>query len=142
MEQGQLIERPRIDFLILADYAEVIAAKLYLMGGGWDRLTVPNFSLPVQFSVAVGAIVPWAATGSLNQLRLRIESEDGREVTSGLELQVRVERGDAAVRGQSFRAIVAVRTVWVLPGPGTYVLSASMNNSEPYRTTFHAVHPR
>ena len=29
-----------IEWLILADAAEVVGGKLYLMGGGWDRLTV------------------------------------------------------------------------------------------------------
>ena len=30
-----------VDWLILADSAQVTGGKLYMLGGGWDRLTVP-----------------------------------------------------------------------------------------------------
>ena len=32
-----------IEFLILADYAEAINNKLYIMGGAWNQITAPMF---------------------------------------------------------------------------------------------------
>jgi hypothetical protein len=31
-----------LDYLLVADGAQVVGGKLYLLGGGWDRLTVPD----------------------------------------------------------------------------------------------------
>jgi len=31
-----------VEWLILADAAQVVGNKLYLMGGGWDKLTINN----------------------------------------------------------------------------------------------------
>ena len=34
---------PSVDFAILADAAQAIAGKLFLLGGGWDTLRVGGF---------------------------------------------------------------------------------------------------
>ena len=39
-----------IDYAIIADYAEVVGSKLYLMGGGWDTSTMPE--VPFQLRLA------------------------------------------------------------------------------------------
>ena len=31
-----------IDYALLAEHAEVTGGKLYLMGGGWDTMNVPE----------------------------------------------------------------------------------------------------
>lgn len=48
-----------IEWVILADSAEVINNKLYLMGGGWETLTVNKLFPVVQpCAVAVSILVP------------------------------------------------------------------------------------
>ena len=41
--EATLNRRPEIDYLLVADRAEVVSGKLYLMGGSWDRITPPQF---------------------------------------------------------------------------------------------------
>jgi len=43
------------DYALLADHAEVINGKLYLMGGGWDVRHAPQAPARAQFAVALGA---------------------------------------------------------------------------------------
>ena len=47
-----------IEWLILADAAEVVGGKLYVMGGGWDRLTVHSQSAKKNLAVALALRVP------------------------------------------------------------------------------------
>ena len=49
---------PEIEWLILADEAELVNGKLYMMGGGWDRITAQV--LPWQQHMAVAGCDPSA----------------------------------------------------------------------------------
>ena len=46
-------EQTRIEWLIPAEHAEVLNGKLYLMGGGWDRLTITT-GFPFEHRCALG----------------------------------------------------------------------------------------
>lgn len=128
-----------IDFVILADRAEAINGKLYVMGGGWDRLDVPDLSQPVTFGFAVGVLIPWNATNENHPLQIILEHEDGEKVGREFNVTVNVGRPPTAIPGQSFRAIIAVNGRWTLPRSGTYRVVAALPSGEPKRTVFHAI---
>ena len=71
-----------LDYLLVADGAQVVGGKLYLLGGGWDRLTVPQ--LPgrpaMPFSVAVGVNVPWSLTNRKMSFSIDVHDTDGGHV--------------------------------------------------------------
>ncbi len=77
---SQLPTDPEIDFLILADRAEAVNGKLYVMGGAWETTYVQDIKQPVPISFAVGVLVPWNATNHDYDLEIRIENPDAREV--------------------------------------------------------------
>ena len=56
------LEQVEIDFLLLADRAEVLNGKLYLMGGAWDRRQIRDIDSPVSLTIVVGVLVPWNLT--------------------------------------------------------------------------------
>jgi len=74
--------------MLLCDFAEEIGGKLYIMGGGWDRLNqrgrTSNMALAILLSV------PWNETNRPHTLTARLETEDGEPVRVGEE-QVMVE---------------------------------------------------
>src|SRR5206468_8578750 len=51
--------RVRSDFLIIADGAQVADGKLYLLGGAWNRLALPQFPGSAPIAVALGLMVGW-----------------------------------------------------------------------------------
>lgn len=114
-------DRPEIDFLILADRAEGINGKLYLMGGGWQNIALRSWETGAQFAIALGIIVPWNATNEDHEVVINIDDEDGNAVPDGTT-RVRLQMGrPAGVRpGRSFRAIVAINHLLKLPHEGTY----------------------
>lgn len=62
--------------ILLADAAQAISGKLYILGGGWS-ITGPD---PVPFSVAVKIEVPWDQANVSHDVRLELLDGDGRLV--------------------------------------------------------------
>jgi hypothetical protein len=131
-----LLDRPEIDFFLLADRAEGINGKLYVMGGGWQQIQVIDFGQPVQFSLAVGILIPWNATNAEQQLNIYIETEDGTRIPPELPLRFNTGRPATAIPGQEFRTIIAINGSWKLPGPGVFRAKAELADTSSRRATF------
>jgi len=114
-----------VDFLILADRAEVINNKLYMMGGGWDQFLVVDFAQPVGLSLAVAVLIPWQDADARDILTIPTAMVTGRPP--------QMEAGAVQRVPLAFPAIPLT-----LPGPGSYVVSARINGVEKKRITFRA----
>jgi hypothetical protein len=129
-----------VDFLILADRAEAVNGKLYLMGGGWDRLAIADFAKPVTLSFAVGVLVPWNATNQEHQLDLTIEDFDGRPTGFHTGVRFTAGRSPSAIPGQSQRIMIAIPAVaHAFPAAGKYTLQATINQVVRKRVEFYIV---
>lgn len=62
--------------MLLADAAQAIAGKLYILGGGWS-VTGPD---PTPMAIAIKIEVPWDQANRRHVLRLALVNEDGRPV--------------------------------------------------------------
>lgn len=69
-----------IDYMLLAEHAEVTGTKLYLMGGGWDTMTVPDVPANVRLNLAAGVRVDWDETNSVIPLVVRVDDDDAQEI--------------------------------------------------------------
>lgn len=126
----------RAEWIILADAASVVGNKLYLLGGGWDRLVV-NTPLPVRqpCAIAVSFRVPWAETNARHQFSLEVQDEDGNPLLrAGGHFEV--GRPAGAPAGQPQRFQFAITAPLELKRTGTYVIVARIENDEVDRTTF------
>ena len=132
------IEQVEIDFLMLADRAEVINGKIYMMGGAWDRQQIADFTKPTTISMVVGVVVPWTLTNEPHSVHIFIEHEDGSKLEPQISGVVTVGRPLNATRGQKFRAVVPITAQWILRGPGTYRVVASLQDGQDKRTVFYA----
>ncbi len=66
-----------VEWLILADAAQVVGNKLYLMGGGWDRLAVNKpFPIDQRLALALSIKVPWNETNQKHAFEVELISED------------------------------------------------------------------
>ena len=59
--------------MMLADAAQEVGGKLYILGGGWS-LTGPG---PAPMAIALKIEVPWDRTNERHQLLLELLDEDG-----------------------------------------------------------------
>jgi len=62
--------------MLLADSAQAVNGKLYILGGGWS-ITGPD---PAVFAIAMKIEVPWEETNRPHKLRLILIDDDGQAV--------------------------------------------------------------
>lgn len=128
-----------IEWLILADFAEIINNKLYLQGGGWDRLTV-NTGFPLKRSVGVAASVrvPWTDTNQEGHVRVAVVSQDGVELAH-FDGRFKVGRPADHPEGADQRVQIAGSFNLELKEPGIYVVTAHINEEAGGRVHFNVV---
>jgi hypothetical protein len=126
----------RLDFLLLADRAEAIGGKLYMIGGGFDRVGVPTFPASANFDVALGAMVDYLETNEPHTFELRLENVDNAVVLGPIGGQVEVGRPPGMKPGQSQRVMIVIRGPFPIPGPGEYSWVAVLDGHKQEPTRF------
>jgi len=130
-----------IEWLILADGAQVVNGKLYLLGGGRDAVTVATDRFPAQHRCALAAAfrVPWNETNQPNNIEIEIVLEDGQESLVKIAGPVEVGRPAGLPRGQDQRAQLVVELELSFPKPGTYTVIGRVEGQELKRVPFTVV---
>lgn len=95
-----------IEYALIADYAEVVAGKLYVMGGGWSVSNAAGLPAQVRLAVAAGIRVGWEETNRTIPVVITVEDDDGRPIAR-IEAGVNVGRGPDLVPGTSQLAQLA-----------------------------------
>lgn len=128
-----------IEWLILADAAQIAGGKLYLMGGGWDRLTIRRpFPVQQQMAVAASFRVGWNETNMQHRFEIEVADADG--VTLGkVAGTFEVGRPTGIAPGQEQRTQIAVGMGVPLKRSGTYVIIARLNGEEGRRFPFSVI---
>ena len=67
--------------LLLADAAEAVNGKLYILGGGWSVMG-PD---PAPMAIAIKIEVPWDQGNDVHKLHLRLVDADGQPVLAESE---------------------------------------------------------
>ena len=78
MMQATIARKPEVDYLLVADRAEVVNGKLYLMGGSWDRIQPQQFPHRMMLGIAVGVRIPFAYTDEQHTVAIEIQHEGER----------------------------------------------------------------
>ncbi|MFW2340163.1 MAG: DUF6941 family protein [Acidimicrobiia bacterium] len=132
---------PSVDFAILADAAQAIAGKLFLLGGGWDTLRVGGFPAR-HHTMAIGLRVriPWTWTGRPMTLAIDLQDEDGGSLFSSGPLRhgFEVGRPPGAPEGSDIGLVRAFTFNHVpFPKAGGYAFAISLNDAEVDRLRFN-----
>ncbi len=134
--------------MFLADRAEAINGKLYVMGGAWDRLQVPELPGPllVPISVAVVITVPWSLTNREFTFSLELVDVDNQLVPMSDDSEVfsipfEVGRPPGLREGRPQKNVLSVM---IGPGlvferAGTYSFRGLIDGEELSRATFDLV---
>lgn len=76
--------------MLLCDAADQVNGKLYILGGGWSLIFVPD--VPAPTTLAVKLAVPWNDTNRRLKITARLLDEDGTPVDLG--------QGDVQAEGE------------------------------------------
>lgn len=126
-----------IEWLILADAAEVNGGKLYLLGGGFDRINIAS-PLPQRrrMALAVSISVPWASTNERHRLTLDFMDEDGNR-QANVEGEFEVGRPPGAKAGQVQRIQLALQADLEIKKFGANVVVGSVDGVESRRVHYN-----
>lgn len=97
--------------LLLCDAAQVVAGKLYILGGGWSYIWLPSNDQPVAFAAAIDLSLPWDHANRQVNLLAHLLTEDRQEVIP--------EGGDQPVRAVG--TVVAGRPPVARPGTDLHI---------------------
>lgn len=135
-----LPETVAVEWLILADAAQVISNKLYLLGGGWDVLTVQR-QMPIDhpFAIAISFRVPWTQTNQRHVMEFEVATEDGQVVLKGGG-DFEVGRPPGLHPGQEQRFQLALSAMAKIEKAGVYTITCRIpDTSSEARTSFNVV---
>lgn len=126
----------KLEWLILADSAEVIGNKLYVLGGGWNRLSVhANFPVAQHLAVAVSILVEPDELGETHEFVLDVQGPQGKWLASlEADFEVTMPAGQSAARSQRWQFASALDLSLDKPGP--YAMVVFLNGEEVGREIF------
>jgi hypothetical protein len=123
----------------LADSAQVVGGKLYLLGGGWDMLTVnTGFPVPHQMAVAVAFRVPYSETNRPFDVEIEIQDADGRPLVQ-VQGKSEVGRPPGIPQGHPQRTQIAANMGLQFEKAGTYVIVARVDGQDKQRVPFNII---
>lgn len=118
---------------LLADYAEIVNNKLYTMGAGWDRLSLPEGNLTYR-AISFGVVlrVPWTAANQRHTWELRLTNDDGKDMLdpspSG---EFETGRPAGSIEGAPSNMMFAFTLAnYTFPSVGSYSARLSVDGSE------------
>ena len=104
---------------VIADYAEIVGGKLYLMGGGWDRYWAAELPAQVRLGIAAGIRIEWEETNKPVPVVMVIEDDDGQQMVR-IDGQVNVGRPPHLSPGSGQLAQMCANVMLSAPRWGGY----------------------
>lgn len=129
----------RIKTMIVADGAQAVNGKLYILGGGFDHINMPTQPFQFRFDLAMLISVPWTATNDPYQLVVELVDADSNPVGYRAEATMETGRPPGSRRGTSFTIPLALPVFAEFPEPGRYALRGTINGVEQDRVAIETV---
>ena len=111
----------KIEYALLADAAQAVGGKVFVLGGGWNLFRSASYPAPVQLAIAIGLGFMSNEVGIKYPLNVVIADEAGVPIVP--EMKGQVETGQPAPdvpKTASVKIPVAININMSLPHPGTY----------------------
>jgi hypothetical protein len=133
-----------VEFLILADRAEVLNGKLYMMGGAWDHVFATNLEGSIPLHIACGVLIPYLETDDQHTLEVAFEDTDGTAVVPSFSLAFKTGRPPTLEKGAKMRLPLAFETRIKFPKFDAYTISATVDGrpETSRRLAFYVRDPR
>ena len=137
MNDAVPIEGTSIDFLLTADFAEVVQGKVYLMGAGWDKFAPAAYPAVMRIGLAAGIRVPYLESNVPHHLSVTLRSGDGEDL---FKIEGDLETGrPPGSRGESVLVPLAVNAQVNVPAPQLMELVAVVDGRSTRRISIRAV---
>jgi uncharacterized protein DUF6941 len=126
-----------VGFLLLADHAEAVNGKLYMTGGGWNVLRLPELPHEWAFHIALGIDIAWHETNATHELRVGIHDPDGVELGEGLAASFETGRPPGMPAGQEQRLVMSIGASATFNASGPHAAVVQVDSEEIGRARFY-----
>ncbi len=127
----------QIGFLLLADHSESVNGKLYMVGGGWNMLRLPELPHEWGFHIALGLDVGWDETNTSHTLLVNVHDPDGVELGEGLSAEFEAGRPPGMPAGQEQRLVMSIGFSANFQNSGPHAAVVQANGEEIGRARFY-----
>jgi hypothetical protein len=110
----------RTDFLVMADKAEAINGKLYMIGGGFDSVATTAIPGMAAYDLAFGFLVEYGETNEPHEFSIQLKDADDNDVLPALGGRIEVGRPAGMDPGQEQRVIVVLQGPFPVPAIGAF----------------------
>ncbi len=132
----------QVDYLILADAAQAVEGKHYILGAGWDRVSAMSFPFALQsLGVAIRLRIPWNDTNQPHTFEVDVLDDDGASILPAESRPIRgninVGRPPQIAPGSDQVACLALNlSLLQFVRPGAYVVVVRVADREVARSPF------
>jgi uncharacterized protein DUF6941 len=119
----------KVEFVMVADAAQVADGKLYVLGGAWNLYRCAAFPMPVQMGIVISILVDWEETATRHAITITLADDAGVPILPPMQGQLEVGRPDDLHAKSPQRTVVAISTSIQLPRAGRYTVAATAGNS-------------
>jgi uncharacterized protein DUF6941 len=128
-----------IGFVLLADYSEAVNGKLYVTGGGWNVLHLPELPSEWSFHIGLGLDVGWDETNREHELVVVVHDPDGNELGEGLTANFETGRPPGIPSGQEQRLVMSIAAGVNFETAGPHAVIIQINGEELGRSRFYVM---
>jgi hypothetical protein len=126
-----------LGFLLLADHSEAVNGKLYLNGGGWNVLRLPELPHEWAFHIGLGIDIAWHETEAQHDLFVSIQDPDGVELGEGLTANFETGRPEGMPPGQEQRLVMSIGASANFETSGPHAAVVQVDGEELGRARFY-----
>ena len=126
-----------LGFALLSDYSEAVNGKLYMTGGGWNVLRLPELPHEWSFHIGLGIDVAWHETNDPHELVVNVQDPDGVELGEGLTANFETGRPPGLPPGQEQRLVMSIAATATFATPGPHAAVVIVNGEELGRARFY-----
>ena len=110
---------PQIDFVILADAAQCVNGKLYMLGAGWSEMRSPTFPTIGNVGIALRILFDPSTSVEEYDVKIAILGEDNTDIIPPIKAKI-VRKGTSQTVGRPDGINFAANIGLQLQQPGPY----------------------
>jgi hypothetical protein len=120
---------------MVADAAQVVGGKLYVLGGGWNQYRAASFPAPMSVTIITSVLVESTETERPLVVSVTLADEAGLPIIPEIQAQVQVGRAEGS--RPPYRVMLPINATIQIPREGRY--SAQVRAADSVNNTYFDV---
>lgn len=120
----------KINFVLLADAAQSIGGKLFVLGGDWNTYRSGSYPVTVQIAIAFSISFTPNEIGIKFPMKIVIADETGIPIIPPMQGQIEMGQTGEQPKGIAPKLPVAINLGIQIPRPGKYEIVVTVGSSK------------